>query len=116
MGEDDAKFFQLRREGRTYLTKVFTHGTINPEKRRLAHGVFEGTERALLGEIEGALCLRLTGEQRKTQVTALVSQDDASVRRVTLQTFQSRVGDCTKAMRKMPSRSVRMSSKSSSSS
>ncbi|TPI83498.1 Shedu immune nuclease family protein [Mesorhizobium sp. B2-8-9] len=93
MDEDDAKFFQLRKEGKTYLSKVFTHGTINPEKRRLAYAVFEGTERAVLGEAEGALCLRLTGEQRKTQVVALVSQDDASVRRVTLQTFQSRVGD-----------------------
>jgi hypothetical protein len=91
--DDDAKFFKLRKEGKTYLSKVFTQGAINPERRRLAHGVFEGTERAILGEIEGALCLRLTGNQRKTQVTALISQDDAAIRRVTLQTFQSRAGD-----------------------
>ena len=37
--------------------------------------------------------LRLSGEKRKTQVTALVSQDDGGVRRVTLETFQSRAGD-----------------------
>lgn len=90
---DDAKFFELRKEGKTYLSKVFTQGAINPERRRLAHAVFEGTERAVLGEIEGTLCLRLTGNQRKTQVTALISQDDAAIKRVTLQTFQSRVGD-----------------------
>ena len=60
---------------------------------RFAHAVFEGTERAVLGEVEGALCLRLTGDQRKTQVTALISQDDAAIKRVTLQTFQTRVGD-----------------------
>lgn len=92
MTDEDRKFFELRKEGKIYLSRVFSHGGINPERRRLAHAVFEGTERVVLGEIEGALCLRLTGNQRKTQVTALVSQDDASVKRVTLQTFQSRVG------------------------
>lgn len=93
MSDEDRKFFELRKEGKTYLTKVFAEGSIKPERVRLAHAVFEGTERAVLGEIEGALCLRLTGNQRKTQVTALVSQDDAEIKRVTLQTFQSRKGD-----------------------
>lgn len=93
MIDDDAKYFELRREGKTYLSKVFTHGTVIEERRRLAHAVFEGTERAVIGEIEGALCIRLTGNQRKTQVTALISQDDKKVRRLTLQTFGSRVGD-----------------------
>ena len=60
--EDDAKYFQLRKEGRTYLSKVFTQGAISPERRRLAYAVFEGTERAVIGEIECALCLRLTGK------------------------------------------------------
>lgn len=93
MDDDDAKFFELRKEGKTYLSKVFSQGLINLQRRRLAYAVFEGTERAILGEIEGALCLRLTGEQRKTQVQALVSQDDAGIRRVTLQTFKPRTGD-----------------------
>lgn len=91
--DEERKFFELRKEGKTYLSKVFTHGAINPQRRRLAHTVFEGTERAVLGEVEGALCLRLSGDQRKTQVTALVSQDDAAIKRVTLQTFKSRAGD-----------------------
>ncbi|WFT84351.1 Shedu immune nuclease family protein [Rhizobium leguminosarum] len=93
MNDDDVKFFELRKEGRAYLTSVFTHGSINPERRRNIRWVLEGTGQVLLGEIEGALCLRLTGEKRKTQVTALVSQDDGGIRRVTLQTFQSRTGD-----------------------
>lgn len=92
MSDDEAKFFELRKEGKTYLSKVFTQGAITPQRRRLARAVFEGTERAVLGEVEGALCLRLTGDQRKTQVTALISQDDAGIKRVTLQTFKSRVG------------------------
>lgn len=92
MSDEDRKFFELRKEGKIYLSKLFSQGATNPERRRLAHAVLEGTERAVLGEVEGALCLRLTGNQRKTQVTALISQDDASIRRLTLQTFQSRVG------------------------
>jgi Domain of unknown function (DUF4263) len=93
MDDEDAKYFKLRKEGKTYLSKVFVQGAVNPERVRLAHAVYEGTERAVLGEVEGALCLRLTGKQRKTQVTALISQDDAGVRRLTLQTFQNRAGD-----------------------
>ena len=89
---DDAKFFELRKEGMTYLSKVFVQGTSTPQRLRLVRAVFEGTERAVLGEVEGALCLRLTGDQRKTQVSALVSQDDAGIKRVTLQTFKSRAG------------------------
>lgn len=100
MNDDDAKFYELRKEGRAYLTKVFTHGSINPERRRLIRGVIEGTERVLLGEVEGAMCLRLTGDKRKTQVTALVSQDDGGIRRVTLETFQSRAGDWYQAYEK----------------
>ncbi|WP_165448413.1 Shedu immune nuclease family protein [Rhizobium ruizarguesonis] len=93
MMDDDLKFFEIRREGKAYLSKVFMQGAITPEKRRLVRSVIEGTERVLIGEIEGAMCLRLTGEKRKTQVTALVSQDDGNIRRVTLETFQSRAGD-----------------------
>lgn len=54
--------------------------------------VQDGCDSQLLGEIEGALCLRLSGEKRKTQVTAFVTQDDKEVRRITLQTFQSAQG------------------------
>ena len=93
MTDDDAKFFELRKEGKAYLTKVFSHGAITPERRRLVRSVIEGTERVLIGEVEGAMCLRLTGDIRKTQVTALISQDDGGIRRVTLETFQSRAGD-----------------------
>ncbi len=93
MDDEDAKYFELRKQGKTYVSKVFDQSAMNPERVRLANAVFEGTERAILGEVEGALCLRLTGDQRKTQVTALISQDDAHVKRITLQTFKNRVGD-----------------------
>jgi hypothetical protein len=93
MSDDDAKFFELRKEGKAYLSKVFEHGSINPERRRLIRGVIDGTQNILLGEIEGSMCLRLTGDVRKTQVTALVSQDEGGIRRVTIETFKNRAGD-----------------------
>jgi hypothetical protein len=62
--------------------------------------VLEGSDQLHLGEIDGAMCLRLTGERRKTQVTALVTQDNKQVKRLTLQTFKSRVGDWYQAIEK----------------
>jgi hypothetical protein len=62
--------------------------------------VMEGSDRFQLGEVEGAACLRLTGEKRKTQVTALVTQDEKQVRRITLQSFQTRAGDWVQASEK----------------
>lgn len=100
MVDEDAKYFQLRKEGKIYLSKVFSRDAVTDQRRRLVHAVFDGTERAVAGEVEGALCLRLTGDQRKTQVTALVSQDDAGIKRVTLQTFKSRAGDWYQAYEK----------------
>lgn len=86
---DDQEFFKLRREGKTYVSKVFTFPH-NTEPMRNVVMVLEGSDVLQLGELEGALRLRMSGNKRKTQVTALVSQDDKAIRRVTLQTFQSR--------------------------
>lgn len=86
---DNQEFFRLRREGKTYISKVFTFPN-NTEPMRNVVMVLEGSDVLHIGEIEGALRLRISGVKRKTQVTALVSQDDKAIRRVTLQTFQSR--------------------------
>ena len=86
---DNPEFFKLRREGKTYVSKVFTFPH-NTDPLRNVVMVLEGSDVLHLGEIEGALRLRMSGTKRKTQVTALVSQDDKAIRRVTLQTFQSR--------------------------
>lgn len=90
---DDYRFFQLRQAARTYISKVFTWGAQSTERLRNVRMVMEGSDVLHIGEVEGALCLRLSGEKRKTQVTAVVTQDDKAVRRVTLQSFQSRKGD-----------------------
>lgn len=62
--------------------------------------VLEGSDSILLGELDGVLCLRLTGNVRKTQVSALVSQDNNHIRRLTLQTFKEVGGNWTKALDK----------------
>lgn len=89
---DDNEFFKLRKDGKTYLSKVFQWPGQTAERIRHVRMVFEGSDEQHLGEIEGALCLRVTGEIRKTQVTALVTQDAKEVKRLTLQTFKARPG------------------------
>ncbi|GGH04895.1 hypothetical protein GCM10007420_21690 [Glycocaulis albus] len=93
-------FFRLRKHAKTYISKVFTFNERNTERVRQVKMVVEGSDELHLGEIEGAMCLRLTGNTRKTQVTALVTQDDKRVKRLTLQTFKSRAGDWFEAMEK----------------
>lgn len=88
--ERDHDFFKLRKQGKTYISKVFSFNAQNPEPIRNVRMVLEGNDQILLGEIGGALCLRLTGNARKTQVTALITQDHKHVKRLSFQTFKSR--------------------------
>lgn len=90
---DDTDFFKLRKSGKTYISKVFKFDERHTERLRQVRMVLEGSDSLHFGEIEGAMCLRLSGKKRKTQVTALVTQDDQQVRRVSLQTYQSRKND-----------------------
>ncbi|MFW2545652.1 Shedu immune nuclease family protein [Primorskyibacter sp. 2E107] len=90
---DERDFFRLRRAAKTYISKVFTYGAHTTDRLRNVRMVMDGSDVLHLGEVEGALCLRLSGEKRRTQVTAVVTQDDKAVRRLTLQSFQTRKGD-----------------------
>ncbi|MCP3056990.1 Shedu immune nuclease family protein [Aurantimonas marianensis] len=90
---EEYNFFRLRQAAKTYISKVFTYGAHTAERLRNVRMVIEGSDILHLGEVEGALCLRLSGEKRKTQVTAVVTQDEKAVRRLTIQSFQSRKGD-----------------------
>jgi hypothetical protein len=98
--ENDYDFFKLRKQAKTYISKVFTFNEWNPERVRQIRMVVEGSDQVHLGEIEGAMCLRLTGNVRKTQVSALVAQDDNRIKRLTLQTFKTRAGDWVEAVEK----------------
>lgn len=94
---EDQSFFALRKEGKTYISKVFTYNARDTEEKRSVRMVFEGSDELCLGEIDGVMCLRLTGNARKTQVTAIISQDDKSVKRLSLLTFKNRQGDWIEA-------------------
>ncbi len=98
--ENDYDFFKLRKQAKTYISKVFTFNEWNPERVRQIRMVVEGSDQVHLGEIEGAMCLRLTGNVTKTQVSALVAQDDNRIKRLTLQTFKTRAGDWVEAVEK----------------
>lgn len=98
--ESEYEFFKLRKQSKTYISKVFTFNGQNPEPLRNVKMVFEGNDKVLVGEVEAAMCLRLTGNVRKTQVSALVTQDDKNIKRITLQTFKTRAGDWIEAVEK----------------
>jgi Domain of unknown function (DUF4263) len=98
--ESEYEYFRLRKAAKTYISKVFTFTEGSPEEVRHVKMVLEGSDQVHLGEIEGAMCLRLTGNTRKTQVSALISQDDKQIKRLTLQTFKPRAGDWIEAIEK----------------
>lgn len=87
MSDDrDAEFFHMRKQGKTYLTKTFRWRG-HTEKHRFVRMVFEGSDEQLLGELDGALSLRISS-QRKNQVTALVSQDTKGIKRLSFQSYR----------------------------
>ena len=87
MSDDrDAEFFHMRKQGKTYLTKTFRWRGHN-EIDRFFRMVFDGSDEQLLGELDGALCLRVSS-QRKNQVTALVSQDTKGIKRLSFQSYR----------------------------
>lgn len=96
----DEEFFKNRREGKLYISKLFTWNEKDLVGKRNVTMVLDGSDELYLGEIEGALALRLTGNKRRTQVTAIVTQDDSCIRRVTLQTFKDYGGDAIWGMEK----------------
>jgi hypothetical protein len=98
--ESEIEFFKLRKQAKTYISKVFHFDARNPEPLRNVRMVLEGSDRVQLGEINGAMCLRITGEKRKTQVTAIVTQDEKKIKRLTLQTFATRAREWYEAIDK----------------
>jgi hypothetical protein len=96
--ENEFNFFKLRKQSKIYISKIFAPNERNYEILRKIRIVFEGNNQVLLGEINGSMCLRLTGETRKTQVSAIVTQDHKKIKRLTLQTFKPRAGDWVEAV------------------
>jgi hypothetical protein len=98
--EKEFEFFKARKQAKTYISKVFKFNEQSTERIRQVRMVIEGSDRVHLGEIEGSMCLRLTGNTRKTQVTAYITQDEKKIKRLTLQTFKARAGDWIETIEK----------------
>lgn len=98
--EKEFEFFKARKQAKTYISKVFKFNEQSTERIRQVRMVIEGSDRVHLGEIEGSMCLRLTGNTRKTQVTAYITQDEKKLKRLTLQTFKARSGDWIETIEK----------------
>ena len=86
--QDDKFYFDLRKEGKIYVSKAFTFPFKNEEMRNL-HIVFEDSDLVVAGEINGVLSLRQTHNE-KQQVLVLLTQDDKKIKRITLQKFKRR--------------------------
>jgi len=86
--QDNKFYFDLRKEGKVYVSKAFTFPFKNEEVRNL-HIVFEHSDLVVAGEINGALSLRQTHNE-KQQVLVLLTQDDKKIKRITLQKFKER--------------------------
>ena len=97
--ESEYDYFKLRKQGKTYISKVFTFNDGNLEGVRQVRMVIEGSDQVHFGEVEGAICLRLTGNTRKTQVSAIITQDDKAIKRLTIQTFKTRAHDWIELVR-----------------
>ena len=99
--QTEFNFFKLRKQSKTYISKVFTFSGLNSEPVRNVKMIIDGNDQVLLGEVCGAMCLRLTGNTRKTQVSALVTQDDKQIQRLTLQTFKTRADEPPRDCRRL---------------
>jgi hypothetical protein len=85
----DADFFNLRKEGKIFISKAFKFSQDAKEESRNVVMVFENSDIVLAGEINGVLTLRQS-PKKKQQVAVLISQDDKKIKRLTLQRFDER--------------------------
>lgn len=89
----NSDYFRNYREGKIYLSKAFTWHQNDKEAKRNISIVISNEDQVALGEVEGAFCLRLTGEKRKTGVVATITQDGNAIRRLQIQTFKDFGGE-----------------------
>jgi hypothetical protein len=84
-------YFDLRKEGKIYVSKLFKY-TGSDEALRNVHIVFEHSDQATFGKIEGGVQLRVS-PRGKQQVCAVVSQDTKKISRLTLSYFREKQGE-----------------------
>ncbi len=90
--QSDFDFYQIRKEGKIYISKAFKLSPKSTETRNVKI-VFDDSNIVIAGEINGMLTLRQS-PKKKQQVSVLVSQDDKKIKRLTLQRFdENKSGD-----------------------
>lgn len=88
----DFDFYQIRKEGKIYISKAFKLSQNSTETRNVKI-VFEDSNIVIAGEVNGMLTLRQS-PKKKQQVSVFVSQDDKQIKRLTLQRFdENKSGD-----------------------
>lgn len=88
----DFDFYQIRKEGKIYISKAFKLSQNSTETRNVKI-VFEDSNIVIAGEVNGVLTLRQS-PKKKQQVSVFVSQDDKQIKRLTLQRFdENKSGD-----------------------
>lgn len=91
----EADFYELRQEGKTYVSECFRFREGQPQMRNI-HIVYNNSNSCTVGEINGAMALRISPKM-KNQICALVTQDDKKIKRLTLQSFTKRPNGDLKA-------------------
>jgi hypothetical protein len=90
--QTDIDFYQIRKEGKIYISKAFKLSQNSTETRNVKI-VFEDSNIVIAGEVNGMLTLRQS-PKKKQQVSVFVSQDDKQIKRLTLQRFdENKSGD-----------------------
>ena len=88
VGHDDEEkyYFDLRKEGKVYISKLFSYDKDSPSLRN-AIIVFENTSESSFGEFQGATKIRIS-PKGKNQVAAVVFQDSKKINRIALTSFR----------------------------
>jgi hypothetical protein len=86
--EDDKYFFDLRKEGKIYVSKLFRYSEIDLPMRNVRI-VFENADCVEFAEIQSAMQIRIS-PKGKNQVAAIVFQDGKKINRLSLVSFREK--------------------------
>ncbi|MDP1702104.1 MAG: DUF4263 domain-containing protein [Aestuariivirga sp.] len=86
--EDDKYYFDLRKAGKIYVSKLFRYSEVDVPIRNVKI-VFDDADDLDFGEIKGALQIRIS-TKGKNQVAAIVSQDSKKINRISLVSYREK--------------------------
>ncbi len=87
--DEDKHFFDLRKEGKIYVSKLFKYSETDVPIRNVRI-VFEDADKIEFAEVQNALQIRIS-RKGKNQVAAIVFQDNKKISRVSLVSFREKI-------------------------